>query len=66
MHTSFIQNRLDRDALSIICASGSAMYNADLAASIKEHFADIVTEDIGGDPEESEGDDDDESLEEVL
>jgi len=61
MHAQFLQNRLDRDALSTISLSGSAMYSADMAASIKEHFADIVNEEIGEDgDEEEEVDEDDE------
>ena len=51
-HAAYLQNKLDRDALSIITVSGSALYQADLAAHIKEHFADVVDPAIGQDPAE--------------
>ena len=43
-HGSYMQNKLDRDALAIATIDGSALYEADLAEHIKEHFADIVEE----------------------
>ena len=58
MHTHFLQNRLDRDALSIIARAGTAVYSAGMAASIKEHFADLLNEDIGEDPELEDEDED--------
>ena len=53
-HVSFMQNKLDRDALSVISKSGSAMYQADMAEHIKEHFADVLDPALGDDPEEEE------------
>ena len=63
-HCSYMQNRLDRDAVGIISMSGSAMYDEDLAGLIKQHFADIVDEvhaadATGASDEEAEGEDDD-------
>ena len=43
-HSSYLQNKLDRDALAIISIQGSALYEADMAEHIKAHFADIVEE----------------------
>ena len=56
-HAAFLQNKLDRDALSIITISGSALYQADMAAHTQEHFADIVDASIGQDEEDEEEDD---------
>ena len=42
MHSSFIQNRLDRDALACLTREGSALYEADLAKHIQDHFADVL------------------------
>ena len=61
-HVLFMHNKLDRDALSVITLSGSAMYQADMAEHIKEHFADVLDPAFGEDPEEEEegtGDSDD-------
>lgn len=41
-HSSFIQNRLDRDALTYITREGSTLYEADMAKHIKDHFADVL------------------------
>ena len=43
-HSSFMQNKLDRDAVGVISMDGCAMYEADLAQHIKEHFGEIVEE----------------------
>lgn len=39
---TFLQNRMDRDALSIIAKAGSAMYEEDFAETVRKHFQDIV------------------------
>ena len=41
-HDKWLQCVLDRAALPVICASGSPLYHQDLAASVGEHFSDIV------------------------
>ena len=41
-HSSFIQNRLDRDALAYISSDGSALYEPDLTKHIWDHFADVL------------------------
>ena len=60
-----MHNKLDRDALSVISLSGSAMYQADMAEHIKEHFVDVLDPALGEDSEEEEeegtGDDSDDS-----
>lgn len=39
---TFLQNRMDRDALSIIAKAGSALYEEDFAETVRKHFQDIV------------------------
>ena len=55
-HCSYMQNRLGRDVVGIISMTGSAMYDEDLAASIKEHFGDIVDEFNAADAKDDESD----------
>ena len=43
-HGSYLQHKLAHDAVAIISIDGSALYEADTAEHIKEHFADIVEE----------------------
>ena len=57
-HSSYMQNKLDRDALAIICIQGSALYEADMAEHIKDHFADIVEEFNAADIDDAESDED--------
>ena len=61
---AYRQNKLDRDALSIITVPGSALYQADMAAPIKEHFADVVDPAVGEDPAEEPDEEDDEDSDE--
>ena len=56
-HGSYMQNKLDRDALGIISMNGSALYEADMAEHIKEHFADIVDELHAADADDADTDD---------
>ena len=58
-HASFMQNKLDRDAVGVISMDGSAMYESDLAHHLQTHFGDVVEElnaadvvDAESDPEE--------------
>ena len=62
-HCSYMQNRIDRDAIGIISTAASAMYDEDLAALIKEHFQDLVDEFNAADNEEEDEDDEDEKVE---
>lgn len=41
---TFLQNRMDRDSLAIIAKTNTALYQEDLAAQVRRHFADIVEE----------------------
>ena len=57
-HSSFVQNKLDRDAVGVISMDGSAMYEADLAQHLTAHFSDVVEElnnAANGTESESEG-----------
>ena len=54
-HSSFMQNKLDRDAVGVISMDGSGMHEADLAQHIKEHFSEIVEELHAADVEDAEG-----------
>ena len=60
-HCSYLQNRLDRDAVGIISTAETAMYDEELANLIKEHFSDLVDEFNNADGEEDEEDDDTDS-----
>ena len=55
-HSSFMQNKLDRDAVGVISMDGCAMYEADLAQHIKEHFGEIVEGLDAADVEDAESD----------
>ena len=59
-HGSYMQNKLDRDALAIITIQGSALYEADMAEHIKEHFADIVEEFSAADVDDADTDEEQE------
>ena len=41
-HSWWLQNVLDRAAVTSICALESALFNQDLATCIKEHLQDVV------------------------
>ena len=43
-HSSFMQNKLDRDAVGVISMDGSGMYESDLAHHLQTHFGDVVDE----------------------
>ena len=55
-HASFMQNKLDRDAIGVISMDGCAMHEADLAQHIKEHFGEIVEELHAADVEDADSD----------
>ena len=59
---TFLQNRMDRDALSIIAKAGSAMYEEDFAETVRKHFQDIVDQGTAAEAsaEESDADGEDE------
>ena len=43
-HLSWLQNVIDRAALKQIMTQHTALYNAKLAAQIKEYFMDIINQ----------------------
>ena len=57
-HSSFMQNKLDRDAVGVISMDGSAMYEADLAQHLTAHFSDVVEELNAADVEDQSDSDD--------
>ena len=57
-HSSYMQNRLDRDAVGIISTAESAMYDEDLASLIKDHFSDLVDEFNAAECDDEEEDED--------
>ena len=59
VHCTFLQNKLDRDALAIICIQGSALYEASMAEHVNEHFSDIVEEFNDADIDDAESDEPD-------
>ena len=55
-HSSFMQNKLDRDAVGVISMDGSAMHETELAQHLQTHFADVVEELNAADVEDVESD----------
>jgi hypothetical protein len=66
-HSSWLQNVLDRAAVTSICTLESALYTQDLATCIKEHLQEVVDQVRHQDSKQkktkNEGDDDDDGYE---
>ena len=60
-HQSWLQNVLDRHALTLITKGGSPLYDKVLAKCIEEHFSDVLANlhaaDAAKDSDEDEGND---------
>ena len=62
-HSSFVQNRLDRDAAAHITREGSALYEADLAKHIQEHFSEVLDQFHAANAADDEDDEEEDSQE---